>query len=386
MSLTSASRLIAGIALSLSTAAAFAAPVLVPDPPEINASSYILMEATTGKVVAEHNADERLPPASLTKMMTAYIVEKELAEGRLSLDDAVPVSVKAWKTGGSRMFIREGTNVKLEDLLQGVIIQSGNDASVALAEFVAGSEDAFVDIMNQQASLLGMENTRFDSATGLPRTEQYSSARDLAVLATHIINDYPENYRLYAQKEFTFAGIRQPNRNKLLWRDDRVDGLKTGYTIKAKYCLVASGKEGDTRFVAVVMGARSPEARTVEAQKLLSYAFRYYETHKLYSPGAILDTREVWKGHVNSLQVTVPESVTVTLPRGAKDDLVAKAEVDTILEAPIRAGDEVGELIISLNSQELVRTSLVSQAEVKEAGFFKAFWHSILLLFSAIFG
>lgn len=360
--------------------------MLLPAPPQVSASSYILMEANSGRIITEQNADEKLPPASLTKMMTAYIVEKELSSGRVSLDSEVPVSVKAWKTGGSRMFIKEGTNVKLEDLLKGVIIQSGNDASVALAEFVAGSEGAFTDIMNQQAKLLGMENTNFQTATGLPRKNQYSSARDLAILASHIINDFPENYPLYAEKSFTYGGIRQPNRNKLLFRDDRIDGLKTGYTERAGYCLVASGKEGETRFIAVVMGAKSPEARAVEAQKLLSYGFRYYKTINLFNAGETIKTKEVWKGIDDRIEVTIKQETPLTVPRDPNAKISADIEIKDVIEAPISEGDKVGDLIIRLNGSEISRSDLVSKTTIEKAGFLKSLWHSIVLLMTALFG
>lgn len=362
-----------------------AAPVLIPSPPQVSASSYILMEVNTGKIIAEDNADERLPPASLTKMMTAYIVEKELDSGRIDMSDKVPVSVRAWKTGGSKMFIKEGTEVSVSDLLRGVIIQSGNDASVALAEFIAGSEGAFVDIMNQQAKLMGMENTKFESATGLPRQDQYSSARDLAILASHIINDYPENYSIYAEKYFVYGGIRQPNRNKLLWRDDRVDGLKTGYTEKAKYCMVASAAKQDTRFVAVVMGTKSPEARAVEAQKLLSYGFRYYETHQLFSEGELVNSPKVWKGVEDSVDLVVTNDIKLTIPMGGEDNLETSIEIAENIVAPFDDGSEFGTLTISYDGEALAEEKLVAVSGVEKAGFFKWIWHSLVLIFSAIF-
>ena len=284
------------VVLALLPLVSQAQQVLIPSPPQINGTSYILMDPASGRVIMESNSHERLPPASLTKMMTAYIVERELDEGRLSMDEMVPVSVKAWKTGGSRMFIQEGSQVSVEDLLKGVVIQSGNDASVALAEHVAGSEGAFADVMNQQAQLLGMKDTRFETATGLPHDNQYSTAYDLALLASAIIIDYPENYDLYAEKHFTYNNIRQPNRNSLLWRDPSVDGLKTGHTEEAGYCLVASAKREDTRLIAVVMGTNSSEARAQEVQKMLNYGFRYYETAHLFDSGESLLESRILKG------------------------------------------------------------------------------------------
>ncbi|MEC7433878.1 MAG: D-alanyl-D-alanine carboxypeptidase family protein, partial [Pseudomonadota bacterium] len=307
--------------LLLMSGQAPAQAVLIPSPPQIAGSSWVLMDPLSGRVIMEHNSNERLPPASLTKMMTAYIVERELDEGRISMSDMVPISVKAWRTEGSRTFVQEGTSVSVEDLLKGVIIQSGNDASVALAEFVAGSEGAFVDIMNQQAQLLGMKDTHFENATGLPSADHFSTAYDLAVLARHIIQDYPENYPLYAQKHFTYNNIRQPNRNSLLWRDDSVDGLKTGHTEEAGYCLVASAKRGETRLIATVMGTSSSEARAQEVQKMLNYGFRYFETERLFRAGQELMASRVWGGQADEVSVGMPEDIYVTIPRGSREQL-----------------------------------------------------------------
>ncbi|MEP1267515.1 MAG: D-alanyl-D-alanine carboxypeptidase family protein, partial [Marinobacter sp.] len=289
--------------------------VLIPSSPQIAASSYILMDPLSGRIIMEENSHERLPPASLTKMMTAYIVERELDEGRISLSDMVPISVNAWRTEGSRTFVKEGTEVSVENLLKGVIIQSGNDASVALAEYIAGSEGAFVDIMNQQAQILGMNESSFANATGLPAPDHFSTAYDLALLAKAIINDYPENYPLYAQKHFTYNNIRQPNRNSLLWRDDSVDGLKTGHTEEAGYCLVASAKRNDTRLIAVVMGTDSTSSRAQEVQKMLNYGFRYYQSERLFRTGQELLEARVWGGASDSLSVGLTEDVYVTIPR-----------------------------------------------------------------------
>lgn len=363
-----------------------AAAVLIPSPPAVNASSYILMDSVTGKVIVEHNADERLPPASLTKMMTAYIIERELDRGDFTLDDQVPISVKAWKTGGSRTFVKEGENVRLEDLLRGIIIQSGNDASVAMAEYLAGSTSAFVDIMNQQAKLLGMENTNFQSPTGLPRSNQYSSARDLAILAKHIIHDYPKNYPIYAEKQFTYAGIRQPNRNRLLWRNLGVDGLKTGYTERAGYCMVASAEQDGTRFIAVVMGTKSPEARAQEAQKLLSYGFRYYETDRLLKAGQELAEQRIWGGEADNVSIGTAEPMLVTLPRGGRSDVITNANIDTVIKAPVEAGQVIGEVVVTLNDVEVARQELVALTDVPEGGWFKRLMDAFLLFFIGYMG
>ncbi|MBL3824748.1 MULTISPECIES: D-alanyl-D-alanine carboxypeptidase family protein [Marinobacter] len=367
------------------TGKAMSQSVLIPSPPQIAGSSYVLMDPKSGRIIMEENSHERLPPASLTKMMTAYIVERELDEGRIAMSDMVPISVNAWKTEGSRTFVREGTQVSVEDLLRGVIIQSGNDASVALAEFVAGSEDAFVDIMNQQAQLLGMKDTNFENATGLPSPDHFSTAYDLAMLAQAIINDYPENYPLYAEKHFTYNNIRQPNRNSLLWRDDSVDGLKTGHTEEAGYCLVASAKRNDTRFIAVVMGTSSSEARAQEIQKMLNYGFRYYESERLFQSGQELIEARVWGGQADQLSVGMTEDVYVTIPRGSRNDLESTVDLDSVIKAPIKVGDELGRVKVSYNGEVLVDQPVLALTEVPEGGFFKRIWDAIKLFFVQLF-
>ncbi len=367
------------------TGKAMSQSVLIPSPPQIAGSSYVLMDPKSGRIIMEENSHERLPPASLTKMMTAYIVERELDEGRIAMSDMVPISVNAWKTEGSRTFVREGTQVSVEDLLRGVIIQSGNDASVALAEFVAGSEGAFVEIMNQQAQLLGMKDTNFVNATGLPSPEHFSTAYDLAMLARAIINDYPENYPLYAKKHFTYNNIRQPNRNSLLWRDDSVDGLKTGHTEEAGYCLVASAKRNDTRFIAVVMGTNSSEARAQEIQKMLNYGFRYYESERLFRSGQELIEARVWGGQADQLSVGMTEDVYVTIPRGSRNDLESTVDLDSVIKAPIKVGDELGRVKVSYNGEVLVDQPVLALTEVPEGGFFKRIWDAIKLFFIQLF-
>jgi len=371
--------------LLLMSGQASAQAVLIPSPPQIAGSSWVLMDPLSGRVIMEHNSNERLPPASLTKMMTAYIVERELDEGRISMSDRVPISVKAWRTEGSRTFVQEGTSVSVEDLLKGVIIQSGNDASVALAEFVAGSEGAFVDIMNQQAQLLGMKDTHFENATGLPSADHFSTAYDLAVLARHIIQDYPENYPLYAQKHFTYNNIRQPNRNSLLWRDDSVDGLKTGHTEEAGYCLVASAKRGETRLIATVMGTSSSEARAQEVQKMLNYGFRYFETERLFRAGQELMASRVWGGQADEVSVGMPEDIYVTIPRGSREKLESVVDLDSVIKAPIKVGDELGRVRVVLDGETLVDEPVLALTEVPEGGLFKRIWDAIKLFFVQLF-
>lgn len=343
---------------------------IIPPPPQVAASSYLLMDADTSEVLVEHNANEPLPPASLTKIMTSYIAAMELEAGRISLKDQVPVSVKAWRAPGSRMFVREGTTVPLEDLLKGIVIQSGNDASIAVAEHVAGSEDAFASMMNQQAAVLGMHASQFANATGLPADGHQSSAWDLALLTVDLINRFPEHYAYYSERSFTYNDIEQPNRNRLLWRDRTVDGVKTGHTEEAGFCLVASALRGNMRLISVVMGTDSEEARMRESQKLLSYGFRYFETQELYEAEVPLKTSRIYYGESEELPMGVAEAVSITIPRGSYEDLSPELIVPRALEAPISAGTEVGELVLSLYGEEIYRAPLVALADVTEAGVF----------------
>ncbi len=373
------------LSLTVFSAQVSAQSVLIPSAPKVAGSSWVLMDPLSGSVLMEHNSNERLPPASLTKMMTAYIVERELDEGRISMQDTVPISVNAWRTEGSRTFLREGTTATVHDLLKGVIIQSGNDASVALAEFIAGSEEAFVDIMNQQAQLLGMKNTNFRNATGLPAQDHFSTAYDLALLARAIIQDYPENYPIYAEKHFTYNNIRQPNRNALLWRDDSVDGLKTGHTDEAGYCLVASAKRNDTRLIASVMGTSSSAARAQEVQKMLNYGFRYYETERLFSAGQELMAADVWGGVADQVSVGMAEDVYVTIPRGSRDKLESTVDLDSVIKAPIKMGQELGQVRVLLDGETVVEQPVLALTEIEQGGLFKRLWDSIKLFFIQLF-
>lgn len=358
---------------------------MVPSPPSLAASSWMLMDANSGEVLVSHNADEKLPPASLTKMMTAYIVEREISQGNISSEDMVTISVNAWQTGGSRMFIREGTEVSVHDLLRGVIIQSGNDASVALAEHIAGGVAPFADLMNQQAQQMGMENTHFVNPTGLPHENHYSTARDLATLAKHIIQDYPDHYDIYSEKFFTYNEIRQPNRNRLLWRDPSVDGLKTGHTEAAGYCLVASAKQGDMRLISVVMGTDSDEARTQATQKLLNYGFRFFETFELYEEGAVLNEPRVWGGAMDTLRLGVAEDIYLTVPEGRRDEMTAKLNIQETIKAPVQAGQRLGTLEIMLGEQVIKEQPLIALETVEQGGFFKRIWDMILLFVTGLF-
>lgn len=367
------------------TSSVSAAPALIPAPPQLSASSYIMMDAYTGEILVEENSHQELPPASLTKLMTAYIIEYEMARGNISLQDKVNVSEKAWRMEGSRMFIREGTQVSLEDLMRGIIIQSGNDASVAVAEHIAGSEAAFADLMNQHAQLVGMKNSHFVNSTGFPAEGHYSSAYDIAVLARTRILQFPENYPMYSEKYFTYNDIRQPNRNKLLWRDKSVDGLKTGHTDEAGYCLAASAIRNGTRLITVVMGTSSDEARAAETQKLLNYGFRYFETRKLYSRGQVVNEAKVWGGASDTVKVGFADDMLVTIPRQQTDALPATLDLINVIEAPIAIGDVIGKIVVSVSDDVVIERDVVALEVIEEGGFFKRLLDKIKLFFSNLF-
>ena len=360
--------------------------VPTPPPPTLDAKSWVLMDYATGQILAQNNADERVEPASNTKMMTGYIVSAELAAGKIKLDDPVLVSEHAWRAGGagtdgSTTFLKVNSQVPLKDLLYGMIIQSGNDAAIALAEHIAGSEDTFASLMNEYATKLGMTGTHFVNATGLPDPNHYSTAHDIAVLARHVIHDYPNEYKIYAIKEFEWNGIIQHNRNALLWRDASVDGLKTGHTKEAGFCLTTSAKHGDQRLIAVVMGTPTDKQRADDNQILLNYGFRFFETHKLYDADKPLTTPELWKGAQNTLPLGVAEDVLVTLPRGRYNDLKASLKLPGRLIAPYKKGQQVGMLDVSLDGKILVERPLVALADSPEAGFFGRLSDSIWLWF-----
>lgn len=374
------------IVLTLLTVAptVWAAQIL-PSAPQLAAKSYMLMDAAIGEVLVEHNGDERLPPASLTKLMTAYIATLEIQKGQISDNDMVTVSEKAWRTGGSRMFIQVNTQVSVDDLLHGIIIQSGNDASVAMAEHIAGSEEAFADMMNSTAQRLGMSNTHFVNATGLPHPEHYSSANDMAKLARAIIYEDPAHYAIYAQKEFFWNNIKQPNRNLLLWRDKTVDGLKTGHTEEAGYCLVASAVRDNMRLISVVFGTDSEQARAAETQKLLTYGFRFFETRTFYQKGTELAEAQVWKGQQSKLKAGLAQDLTMTLPRGQVEKLQAVMSFNGTLTAPIQQGDVIGKVEVKLDDKVVRSTDLVALDTVEEGGLFRRFWDSIRLFFYSLF-
>ena len=367
------------------TPTAATAPTVIPAMPELAAKSYVLMDAASGNILVEHNADERLPPASLTKLMTAYIATVEMKRGQIAEQDLVTVSEKAWRTGGSRMFIDVGKQVSVDDLLHGIIIQSGNDASVALAEHIAGSEEAFASMMNTAAERLQLNNTHFMNATGLPSEDHYSSAHDMAKLARAIIYEEPEHYAIYAQKEFLWNGIKQPNRNLLLWRDKTVDGLKTGHTDEAGYCLVASAVRDDMRLISVVFGTNSEAARAAETQKLLTYGFRFFETKTFYKKGVELADSKVWKGQQDTVKVGLADDLTLTLPRGQLQKMAATMVLDESVVAPVKKGDRLGVVEVRLVNEVLHTADLVALQDVEEGGFFSRFIDAIHMFFYSLF-
>jgi|TARA_B110000908_G_scaffold128787_1_gene151265 D-alanyl-D-alanine carboxypeptidase (penicillin-binding protein 5/6) len=366
-----------------------AAPAVIPAPPSIAASGYILIDADSGRVITEKNADEKLPPASLTKLMTSYVLSYELAEGNVANTDMVTISENAWAqnptfAGSSLMWIEVGKQVNLKDLHKGVVISSGNDASVAVAEHLAGSESAFADVMNQHAALLGMTGSNFVNAHGLPDAEHYMTARDLAILSKAILK-YPEEYALYSQPDYTYNNITQTNRNRLLWKDDSVDGLKTGHTEEAGFCLVSSAKRNGMRLISVVMGAKSQSAREIESQKLLSYGFRYFETHPLYSAGDALTATKIWAGASDSLSLGVERDIHLTIPRGKHKDIEAVMDLAEFIKAPVSAGNEYGELVIRLDGEELLREPLFALESIEQGGIFKRLWDAIVLFVMQLF-
>jgi len=357
------------------------AAVVKPSPPEIQARAYILQDYDSGDVLVEVNADEPVEPASLTKMMTVYAALAQLAEGKFQLDDRVLVSEKAWRMKGSRMFIRVDTEVPVEDLLKGIIIQSGNDASVALAEFVAGDESAFADLMNQYARQLGMTNTHFINASGLPHADHYTTARDMATLARALIRDFPQHYPLHAERSYTWNNIKQANRNPLLGDGSSVDGVKTGHTEAAGYCLVASAKEGDMRLISALLGSASEASRESETQALLRYGFRFYETRRIYQAGAPVTHARVWKGQSDELKMGVADDLYLTVPRGQADKLDSSFLAGGNIVAPVKAGQVLGTVRVSLDGEALAERPLVALADVPEGGLWRRLSDSVKLWF-----
>ena len=362
-----------------------AKPVITPNPPPLSAEAYILIDVNSGKIIAEKNAENKMPPASLTKIMTLYVVSNALSQNQIHLKDEVRISEQAWRIGGSRMFVKVGDRVPVKDLLKGIIVDSGNDACVALAEHVGSSEEGFTEIMNQQAQSLGMKNSHFTDSTGLPDPNHYTTARDLAILGRALIQNFPQYYHWYKQKWFKYANIRQPNRNRLLWRDDSVDGIKTGHTEEAGFCLVSSAKKGEMRLLAVVMHAPSDASRADDSQRLLNYGFRFFETHKLYQAKQKISQVQIYKGKTNLLNVGVIKDEYMTIPTGQYQKLELTTKVPNNLVAPIKMGDQVGELIVKLDQEIIQKQPLYALENIEAAGIFGRMKDSVKLAWKHFF-
>jgi D-alanyl-D-alanine carboxypeptidase (penicillin-binding protein 5/6) len=356
--------------LVVTSAAAQQSQLPVPPPPTIAAKSWVLYDFLARQVIASQNPNERIEPASLTKMMTAYLTYEALKQKRITMDQVVPVSATAWKAQGSRMFIEPNKPVTVDELIHGMVIQSGNDACIALAEAIAGSEEVFVQMMNQQAQKLGMKNTSFMNSTGLPDPKHYTTAYDMALLAAALIREFPEHYKLNSQREFRYNNITQANRNRLLWTDPYVDGVKTGHHEAAGYCLVASAKRDSRRLISVVTGTGSEAARATESQKILNYGFQFYDTVKVYAKDQTVATIRVWKGAENDVRIGFLEDFYLALPKGDAAKLRASMETRQPLMAPLALGQEVGTLTLALDDKPIGQYPLAALSNVPVAGLF----------------
>jgi D-alanyl-D-alanine carboxypeptidase (penicillin-binding protein 5/6) len=373
-------RLLPAIAGCCITLASWA-QLVPPAAPAVEARAWLLLDFNSGQVLASHNANERFEPASLTKLMTAYLAFGALKQKSLKPDQTVPVSTRAWKSEGSRMFIEPKRPVTVDELLRGMIIQSGNDASVALAEAIGGSEEVFAQMMNREAKRLGLANTNFTNATGLPSPQLYSSAQDLSQLVVALIRDYPEHYALYSQKEFRYNNITQANRNRLLWLDPTVDGVKTGFTDNAGYCLITSARRGDRRLVSVVLGTASESARATESQKLLNWGFQFYDGVRLYARNQTVTQLRVWKGSSDMLKAGFTSDLYLALPKGQGDRLKATVESLQPLLAPVAPGQRVATLKLEIDGKPYRELPVVALEAVPVAGIFGRAWDSLRLLF-----
>jgi len=374
-------RLFLALLISLFSFTALAQSV---PPPALAAKAWVLVDHATGQTLADKDADARIEPASLTKLMTAYLTFAALKAGTLTPDQVVPVSEKAWRMEGSRMFIEPNKPVTVDELIRGVIVQSGNDACVALAETIAGSEEAFAALMNREAQRLGMTNTHFTNSTGLPDPQLYTTARDLSILASAIVRDFPEHYSLYSMKEYTYNNIKQPNRNRLLYMDATVDGMKTGHTSTAGYCLVSTAQRGTRRLISVVLGAASDTVRAQESLKLLNFGFQFYDTVKLYSADEALSQFRVWKGKENEVAVGFTHDFVMSLPKEAAQKVQVTLESRQPLVAPLEKGQEVGTLKLSVDGKAIGDYPVVALKDVPVAGFFGRLWDAIVMFFKSL--
>ena len=361
-------------------------PLITPTAPTLNAKAYILIDVNSGKIIAEKDSETKLPPASLTKMMTLYVISHALHNNQIHLTDNVRISQEAWKIGGSRMFVKAGQQVTIEDILKGIIVDSGNDACVAMAEHLGGSEIGFVDIMNQQAKSLGMTNTHFTDSTGLPNADLYTTAKDLATLGRALINDFPEYYHWYKQKWFTYNGIRQPNRNRLLWRDSQVDGVKTGHTSEAGFSLLSSAKRDDMRLLSVVLASPNETARADDSERLLNYGFRFFETHQLYKANTSLTELPLFKGITDTIKVGLLQDQFITIPSGQYQRLAINTKTPKYAQAPIEKGDKIGEIVIRFDNNIVATESLYALQSAPQGGLFTRAKDSVRLTFKRWFG
>ena len=352
----------------------------IPDPPSISSSNYILIDANTNRVLAEMNPDEEIEPASITKIMTGYVVSDQIQDGFITLDDEVLISENCWRKKGSRMFIEEGSRVILLDLIKGMVIQSGNDATCAIAEHVAGSEDNFVDLMMRYAEKMALDNTSFINPSGWPDADHYSSAKDIAKLSTLLIKDFPDHYSLYKEKWFTYNNIRQRNRNALLWQDDSIDGLKTGHTESAGFCLVSSGTREQTRLIAVTLKSKSEKTRLTDNRRLLDYGFRYFRTKKLVTEGQNVKEEQVWGGELEKVAIAPIQDFYLTLPLRDFKKIESFVSLEDYLQAPISKNQIVGKMLFKLGEEEVGSVDLVTVKEVKSQGVFGRAWSNIKLL------
>lgn len=361
-------------------------PSLIPAAPDINAKGYVLLDANSGYVIAQKNADQRMPPASLTKLMTLYLAADALKNGQINLDDKARISKKAWQIGGSKMFIREGTLVPVKLLIQGIIVASGNDATYAIAEYISGNEQSFVSLMNQTASSLDMTNTHYKDSNGLPAKEHYSTPLDIAKLARAWIVNFPEYYPWFKQKWITYSGIKQPNRNRLLWRDPTVDGLKTGHTDAAGFCLVASAERDGMRLVSVVMGTPTDSTRASDSEAILNYGFRFYETHKLYAANTPLITPRIWYAKNKTIALGLAQDLYITIPKNQYKNIKAVISINNSLKAPISKGQNYGTVKILLNDKEITEQPLIALQDDPKGGVFSRAIDHVCYLFHDWFG
>ena len=352
----------------------------IPKPPSVNASNYILIDSVSGRILAEKGADERIEPASITKIMTGYIAIDQIEKGFVNLDDKVFISENCWRKGGSKMFIREGTRVELSDLIKGMVIQSGNDASCAIAEHVAISEEGFVELMQLYVRELGMENTQFKNVSGWPDPEHFSSARDLATLTKSLIDKFPEHYALYKEKYFTFNDIKQRNRNSLLWQDESIDGVKTGHTESAGYCLVSSGVRNDTRLIAVTLRSSTEKSRLTDNRRLLDYGFRYYRTKRVLEADTALASEQVWGGEEETVSLSSAQDLYLTLSPRDFPRVEPEIKLNDYLQAPIEKGQSVGQVELILDGDSIASVDVIAMKEIPALGFFGRAWSNIKLL------